>query len=214
MKPRLDVVALNQSASFAQLLQLVREKGYSRIPIFKDDLDEVQGIIYSKDLIEHLEKDENFKWNILLRDVLYIPENKKIDDLLALFKKRRMHFAIVINEYGGTEGIVTLEDVLEVVIGDINDEFDEDKQTNIKKINTETFQINARTPLHEICKYFDISRDYLEESEEIDTLGGFMLILFKRIPNKGEEINYKSFSFYIESVDKNRIENIKVIVKP
>ena len=213
MKPRLDVVAINQSASFDQLLELVRKNGYSRIPVFKDDFDEVQGVIYSKDLIAHLEKESSFGWNSLLREVLYVPENKKIDDLLAMFKKRRMHFAIVINEYGGSEGIVTLEDVLEVVIGEISDEFDEDKQSNFKKLNDTTFQINARTPLHEFCKYFDISRDYLEDADEIDTLGGFMLILFKKIPSNNDIFEYKSFVFQIENVEKNRIETVKVTVK-
>lgn len=212
MRPRMDVIAINDAATYSQVLQTVRDCGYSRLPVYHEDMDDIVGMLYSKDLIAHLDKSDEFVWKSLIREPLFVPENKKLDDLLNLFKSKRKHFAIISNEYGGTEGIVTLEDILEVVIGEIQDEFDEEATNHIRRLSENEFMINARVPLHEMCRYFDISRDYFEDSDEIDTLGGLMLELFKKIPSKKDQIQYKDFHFVINDVDKNRIEQVKVTV--
>lgn len=212
MRPRMDVVAINDASTYSQVLQIVRECGYSRLPVYHEDMDDIVGMLYSKDLIAHLDKTDDFVWKSLIREPLFVPENKKLDDLLNLFKSKRKHFAIISNEYGGTEGVVTLEDILEVVIGEIQDEFDDETATHFKRVNDKEYIVNARVPLHELCRFFDISRDYFEDTDEIDTLGGLMLELFKKIPAKKEQITYKDFHFEIADIDKNRIEQVKVTI--
>lgn len=213
MQPRLDVIALNDTLDFTTMMQTVRQSGYSRIPVYHEDLDQIKGVIYTKDLIAHIQKEKDFAWQSLIREPIFVPQTRKIDDVLNMFKSKRSHLAVVINEYGGTEGIVTLEDVLEVVIGDIRDEFDDEQIYNFKRINDTTFTFNARTPMHEFCKIFDISRDYFEEaSEEADSLAGVLLELFQKIPTVQDTIEYKNFIFNIDKMDKHRIDKVRVQV--
>ena len=211
MQPRVQLFAVKISTEIAQLIDLIIEHGFSRIPVYEDTLDEIKGILYVKDLLPHIEE-KNFKWQELLRPAFFVPENKKIDDLFQDFRAKKIHIAIVVDEYGGTSGLVTMEDVLEEIVGDIKDEFDTVAENqNYRKIDEKTYVFQAQTSLVDFCKVFDINEFYFEDIKgESDTLAGLILEMEGRIPQAGFSTSYKEFVFQIEKADKRRIIEIKV----
>lgn len=212
MKSRLDVVAIDEETSFGALLGVIRETGYSRIPVYKETFDNVSGILYVKDLLAHLGQDEKFAWQQLLRPPFYVPENKKIDDLLKEFQERKIHLAIVVDEYGGTSGIVTLEDIIEEIVGEINDEFDTDEAA-YTKTDENTYFFEAKTLLNDFCKILEMDDDIFEDVRgEAESLAGLILELAGKIPQKNEQLSIKHLTFIIDAVDRRRIKRVKVIV--
>ena len=212
MQPRVQLFAVKINTEFKHLIELIIEHGFSRIPVYEDTLDEIKGILYVKDLLPHLEESD-FKWQELLRPAFFVPENKKINDLFQDFRSKKIHIAIVVDEYGGTSGLVTMEDVLEEIVGDISDEFDTVVENqNYKKIDDKTYVFQAQTSLVDFCKVFDINEMYFENIKgESDTLAGLILEMEGRIPQAGFSTSYKEFVFQIEKADKRRIIEIKVI---
>ena len=211
MQPRVQLFAVKLSTQFDNLIELIIENGFSRIPVYEDTLDEIKGILYVKDLLPHLEE-KDFKWQDLLRPAFFVPENKKINDLFQDFRAKKIHIAIVVDEYGGTSGLVTMEDVLEEIVGDIRDEFDVVADNkNYKKIDEKTYIFQAQTSLVDFCKVFDINEVYFEDIKgESDTLAGLILEKEGRIPHAGFSTSYKEFVFQIVKADKRRIIEIKV----
>jgi putative hemolysin len=211
MKSRIDVVSIDKDCDFDELRKIIKSSNYSRVPVFEETFDKIVGIIHSKDLIEHFDKKRDFNWHSLLRPAFFVPENKKIDDLFTEFQSRRTHMAIVVDEYGGTSGIVTLEDVLEEIVGEINDEFDEPEDLGYTRVNDDTFIVEGRTNIFELCKIFDLDYEYFDEIKETaETIAGLMIILNGSIPKKNSVINYKEISFNIVNSSERRIEKIKV----
>ncbi len=211
MRPRVQLFAVKINTEFNHLIEMIIEHGFSRIPVYEDTLDEIKGILYVKDLLPHLEEPD-FKWQELLRPAFFVPENKKINDLFQDFRSKKIHIAIVVDEYGGTSGLVTMEDVLEEIVGDISDEFDAVAENqNYKKIDDKTYVFQAQTSLVDFCKVFDINEIYFENIKgESDTLAGLILEMEGRIPQAGFSTSYKEFVFQIEKADKRRIIEIKV----
>jgi len=210
MRPRVDVIAVDIKSSFSGLLRTINETGYSRIPVCSGSFDQVLGILYVKDLLPHAHKGNAFKWQALIRPPFYVPESKKISTLLEEFQKRKVHLAIVIDEYGGSSGIVTLEDVLEEIVGEITDESDEFEPL-FTKISDNEFIFDARVSLGEFCKITDTDDKFFEEVRgEAESLAGLILELKGEIPVLHETIRYGIFLFLIEAVNNRRIEKIKV----
>ncbi len=214
MKPRIDVFALNESASFPDILPQIVENGYSRVPVYKDNLDTVVGVLYSKDLLPHIDKND-FKWTSLLRQPYFVPENKKLDDLLKEFQEKKIHLAIVVDEYGGTSGIVSLEDIIEQIVGDISDEFD-DEDLIYSKLDDNNYIFEGKTNLQEFYKAIDLEDETMFENAkgESETLAGLILEISGRFPKKGEIIHFDNFKFTIEALDKKRIKQIKITLIP
>lgn len=209
MKSRLDVVAFDTTIDYTTVLELILESGYSRVPVFKDSLDNVIGILYIKDLLPHLTKPIDFKWTELIRKPFFVPENKKIDDLLKEFQIKKMHMAIVVDEYGGASGVVTLEDILEEIVGDITDEFDDD-EIDYKKIDDSTYLFEGRTALVDFYKILNIDgKEFENQKGDSETLGGFILEQEGRILKNNEYITFDSIKLIVESSDKRRIKTIK-----
>jgi putative hemolysin len=210
MKARRDIVAFDTEMDFHELMDKINKNGYSRVPVFKETIDKIEGILYIKDLLVHVEEDEKFDWVSLLHQPFFVPENKKIDDLLYDFQEKRVHMAIVVNEYGETEGLVTMEDIIEEIVGEINDEFD-DETADYKRLDENTFLFEAKTSLNDFSRVFDLEPVYFEKAKgESETLGGLMIELFGRIPNSGEEMQFEAFQFKIQSVDARRVKKIVV----
>ncbi len=209
MTPRIDIFAISVEESFEEVLKKILEKGYSRNPVYKDNIDTIIGVLYAKDLLAHLNK-TSFKWQNLVRDAFFVPENKKLDDLLDDFRGRKNHLAIVVDEYGGTCGLVTLEDVIEEIVGDINDEFD-DEDLSFTKIDDNNYVFEGKTTIKDFCKVLDDEDEEIFEREkgESETLAGFILEISGKFPKKGEKINFKNYTFTIEALDKKRIKQIK-----
>jgi gliding motility-associated protein GldE len=210
MCPRIDVFALEKEMGFDEILPLIIEKGFSRIPVYNDTMDQIDGILYVKDLMPNINT-PNFDWIQLLREPYYVPENKKLDDLLNEFKTKKIHLAVVVDEYGGTSGIVTLEDLIEEIVGDISDEFDED-ELEFSKIDSRNFVINAKVSLKDFYRIIDLE-DYeaFEKAKgEAETLAGFILEIARQLPVYGQEIVFEQIIFKIELVDRKRIKQIKV----
>lgn len=213
MRSRMDVVAVDKDADFAALLDIVRESGYSRIPVVEDNFDKVVGILYVKDLLKYIDSDKDFNWQQLIKPAMYVPESKKIDDLLEDFQAKRVHMAIVVDEYGGSSGIVTLEDVLEEVIGDIKDEFDDASEIDFKKLDNYNFIFEGRTALNDVCKVLEIPGNTFDDVRgEADSLAGLMLELNSEIPIEGDELKYKHFTFIILEADITRVIRVKVTI--
>ncbi len=213
MKSRVDVVAVEYGTPFDTLILTIQEAGYSRIPVYRDNFDNVEGILYIKDLLPHLDKGSNYQWQKLLRNAFFVPESKRINDLLKEFQEKKIHMAIVVDEYGGTSGLVTLEDILEEIVGEINDEFDMEEAI-YSKLDTNTFVFEGKTLLKDFCKITGTEDGLFNEIKgEADTLAGLILEIKQEIPYKGAKITYKQFVFEIESVDKRRIKRIKVKLK-
>lgn len=212
MRSRVDVVAIEFRTGFKELVKLVRRSGVSRIPIFDDDFDSVTGILYTKDLIGHMDEGEEFEWQALIRtDLLYVPEAKKISDLLKEFQQQKLHMAIVVDEYGGSSGIVTLEDVLEEVIGEIKDEFDDEIELDFKKLDEYNYIFEGKTLLNDMCRVMKLETTTFDEVKgDADTIAGLMLELFGQIPKIQAEVAYNDYQFKIVSVDKRRVKEVKI----
>ncbi len=213
MRSRVDVSSVDIQTPQEELLEKIREWGYSRIPVFRENFDNVVGVLYIKDLLPIITQESPKTWQSLLRQPFFVPANKKIDDLLEEFQERRIHMAIVVDEYGGSSGLVTMEDILEEIFGDLHDEFDEDELV-YSKLSEDTFIFEGKILLTDMCRVFDIHSDYFtEEKGEADTLGGLLMELFKDIPKRGDEIEMGNFSFRVESADSRKIKRVKVIYK-
>ena len=214
MHSRMEIVGVDSDATFTELLEIVRESGYSRIPVYKDDIDKIEGIIYIKDLLKFLDAEDNFNWLALIRPAFFVPENKKIDDLLEDFQTKRVHMAIVVDEYGGSSGLVTLEDVLEEVIGDIKDEFDDISEIDFKKIDNHNYIFEGRTALNDVTKVLDIPTNTFDEVRgDADSLAGMILELNASIPVEGDELNYGIYKFIILEADKTRVIRVKIVIE-
>ncbi len=210
MKPRIDIFALSDTASYEEVLEKILKKGYSRNPVYKENIDTIIGVLYAKDLLAHLDK-TTFKWQNLLREPFFVPENKKLDDLLNEFREKKNHLAIVVDEYGGTSGIVTLEDVIEEIVGDINDEFDDD-DFSYSKIDENNYIFEGKTTIKDFCRVLDNEDEdiFEEEKGESETLAGFLLEISGKFPKRGEKINFNKYTFTIESLDRKRIKQVKI----
>ncbi len=214
MKSRVDVKTLDFSWNYKEVMDYIKEWGYSRMPVYDEDFDHIVGIFYIKDLLEYSEEDDDFEWQGLSRtDVLYVPETKKLNDLLKEFQEKRQHMAIVVDEYGGSSGIVTLEDVMEEVIGDIKDEFDTQREIDFQKINAYTYVFEGKTMLNDIARILDIDVETFEEPRgEADSIAGLLLEVFGYIPSKGKSIKVKGYTFEVETSTRKRIEKIRMIL--
>ncbi len=212
MCSRVKIIGIESTVLFLDVMKVAREAGFSRYPIYDEDLDNIIGILYAKDLLEHLDKKNDFDWKILLRgDVLYVPESKKIDDLLRQFQRERRHVAIVVDEYGGTSGMVTLEDIIEEVIGEIKDEFDDDSEIEFKKIDNYTYIFEGKTLLNDLCRVLKIETTFFEKIRgDADSIAGLMLEIIGYFPKKEAEITFRDYKFQIVAINKRRIEQIKV----
>jgi len=212
MKSRIDVVAIEIEENYSSLMTLVKNSGYSRIPVFEEDFDSIKGILYVKDLLGHTQEENDFKWQELIRDqVLYVPESKKIDELLKEFQSKRMHIAIIVDEYGGSAGIVTLEDIMEEVVGDIRDEFDEDQEVDYIQIGKDNYIFEGKTLLNDVCRIIgEDTSIFDEEKGEADSLAGLILEITGVIPKQEKEITVGKTLLKVISVNKRRIEKINV----
>jgi len=210
MTPRMDVVAFELHSFYHDLLSLIISTGFSRIPVYDEDLDHIKGVLYIKDLLPFLHEKNEFDWQKLIRQPFFVPETKKINDLLEDFQRMKNHIAIVIDEYGGTSGIITLEDILEEVVGDITDELD-DEEMIFKKTGKDLFLFEGKTLLIDFCRILDIHYNYISESKgDADTLAGLILEITGRIPGKNDVIKFRDIEFTIKSLDKNRIKQVEV----
>lgn len=212
MTSRQDIVDLDIRSSFAEVLSCVVENNYSRIPVYQDNTDNIRGVLYIKDLLPHLSKPQNFRWQSLIRPPYFVPETKKIDDLLREFQENKVHIAIVVDEFGGTSGLVTLEDVLEEIVGEINDEFDEEEKT-YSKLNYNTYIFEGKTLLSDFCKIIDAEDDEFREVEgDADSLAGLLLELKGDFPSIHEKIDYANYTFEVMAIEERRISRIKVVI--
>ncbi len=212
MTSRQDVVDLDFRATYDEVLQCIVENNYSRIPVYQDNSDNVRGILYIKDLLPHLQKGSNFRWQSLIRPPYFVPETKKIDDLLREFQENKVHIAIVVDEFGGTSGIVTLEDVLEEIVGEINDEYDEDEK-NYVRINANTFVFEGKTLLSDFYKILKLDDEIFDEVQgDADTIAGLLLEIKGDFPQLHEKIVYNNFTFEILEIEERRIAKVKVVV--
>lgn len=211
MSPRIDVISINSEVNFFEALKTVVDSGYSRIPVYDGTIDNIKGILFSKDLLPHLSADENFEWHNLLRKANFVPENKKNDDLLKDFQSKKVHMAIVVDEYGGVSGVVTLEDVLEEIVGEITDEFDDDEIV-YTKIDDKTFLFEGKTALVNFYKVLDCDgKNFDNNKGDAETLGGFITEIAGRILKNNEFIIFDSFKMVVESSDKKKIKMVKII---
>lgn len=212
MCPRVDVVAIEVESSYADLLEMIKTSGFSRIPVYENDFDTVVGILYVKDLIGHLQEKQNFKWQKLMRkDLLFVPEAKKIDDLLRQFQVEHKHLAIVVDEYGGSAGIITLEDVLEEIIGDIRDEFDDQPDVEYRQLDAYNYEFEGKTSINDFAKVVGIDHLIFDEVRgDSDSLAGMILEMTGRFPTKNMIIPYKNYQFKVRAMNKRRIEKIQV----
>lgn len=215
MSARTDTVALDDSVSFSSMMEVVLDAGYSRIPVYKDNFDQVVGILYTKDLLPYLNESAHFKWTKLIRAPYFVPENKKIDDLLKEFQEKKIHMAIVVDEYGGASGVVTLEDVLEEIVGEITDEFDDDDIT-YTKVDDNTYVFEGKTALVDLYKVLQIDGKNFEEAKgESDSIAGFMIEQSGKLLQFGQKVWFENYEFTVEVADKKRIRTVKVqIHKP
>ena len=212
MTSRQDVVDLDFKEPFPEVIKCIVENNYSRIPVYQDNSDNIRGILYIKDLLPHLNKGDNFRWQSLIRPPYFVPETKKIDDLLREFQENKVHIAIVVDEFGGTSGIVTLEDILEEIVGEINDEYDEEEK-NYVRVNSNTFVFEGKTLLSDFYKILKLDDTVFEDVEgDADTLAGLMLELKGDFPKLHEKIDFKHFSFEIVEIEERRIAKVKVVV--
>lgn len=211
MSPRIDIFAIEISESFAEIMPKISEKGYSRIPVYRDSIDHIEGVLFVKDLIPHISKKE-LDWKSLIRTPFFVPENKKLDNLLQDFQSMKSHLAIVVDEYGGTSGLVTLEDVIEEIVGDISDEFD-DEGLNYSQIDEKNFLFEGKINLKDFYRIVRVDEELFEERKgEAETLAGLILELIGNFPRKGQKIYFGNCWFTIETLDKKRIKQIKVTI--
>ena len=212
MCPRIDLFALSQEMNLETIINQILQRGFSRVPVYQETIDNVIGILYTKDLLPYLDR-PNFKWQKLLKPPFYVPENKKLDDLLKEFQNKKIHLAVVVDEYGGTSGVITLEDVIEEIVGDISDEFD-DEELIYSKLDNRTYVFDAKINLKDFYKVIEIDEDEAFEKAkgESESLAGFILELSQAFPKIGQVVLHNSYQFIIESVDRKRIKRVKVIL--
>lgn len=212
MRARIDISAADIDLDFHALIDFVKTSGYSRMPVYRETIDKIEGVLYIKDLLPFIDREPSFAWQKLLRPALCIAGTKKIDSLLKDFQEKHVHMALIIDEYGGTAGLITLEDIIEEIFGDINDEFDE-VVAPFQKIDDHTFIFEGKTSLHDFCKAFDIEESVLNPVRgESESLGGLILEINHKLPKIGEQINYEQFTFTIESVDRKKIKRVRVFI--
>jgi gliding motility-associated protein GldE len=212
MSPRIDIFALEIDETFAEIYPKIVDKGYSRIPVFRESIDHIEGVLFVKDLIPYIHKKE-FDWNKLIRQPFFVPENKKLDDLLKDFQSMKSHLAIVVDEYGGTSGLVSLEDIIEEIVGDISDEFD-DENISYSQIDEKNFIFEGKINLKDFYRITDVDEEHFENKKgEAETLAGFILENLGNFPKKGQKIHFSNVFFTIEAVDKRRIKQIKVTLE-
>ncbi|NJB71191.1 gliding motility-associated protein GldE [Saonia flava] len=212
MCPRIDIFALSEGMKFLEVLQEIKKNGYSRIPVFSENMDNVLGVLYVKDLLPYIDR-KTFNWISLIREPYFVPENKKLDDLLLEFQEKKNHLAIVVDEYGGTSGIVTLEDIIEEIVGDISDEFD-DVDLVFSKLDEHNYVFEGKTTLKDFYRVvkIDDEDDFEEQKGESETIAGFVLEIAGVFPKRGETIKFKDYQFIVESLDKKRLKQIKIIL--
>jgi len=210
MRPRIDIFALDENMKFPQIVEEIKKNGYSRIPVFSENMDNVLGVLYVKDLLSHIDK-KSYNWMPLIREPYFVPENKKLDDLLLEFQEKKIHLAVVVDEYGGTSGIVTLEDIIEEIVGDISDEFD-DEDLIFSKLDDHNFVFEGKTTLKDFYRVAKIENeeDFEEQKGESETVAGFILEISGNFPKKGEKLQFKNYQFTVESLDKKRLKQIKI----
>lgn len=213
MQPRMNITAFDIELNFHELMDKINKSGYSRVPVYRDTLDNVEGILNVKDLLPNLHHNEHFNWQKLLRIPYLIPESKRLDDLMKEFQSRRVHMAIVINEYGGTSGLITLEDIIEEIFGDINDEYDEEDEVNYTKVDENTYVFEGMVLINDLCRILNLEADYFDEVRgNSESLAGLLLELFSRLPRTGEIATHRDITFKVQSADKKRIKKVRVLV--
>lgn len=212
MRPRMDIFALNIEEDYESIISEIISNGYSRIPVYKDNIDTIVGILYAKDLLAHLNK-KTFDWTSILREPFFVPENKKLDDLMEEFQTKKVHLAVVVDEYGGTSGIVSLEDIIEEIVGDISDEYD-DEDIIYTKIDDNNFRFDGKTPLKDVYKIIELDDESEFEAKkgEAETIAGFVLEISGGFPRINSKINFKKYVFTIEALEKKRIKQIKLTI--
>ncbi|PWK25798.1 gliding motility-associated protein GldE [Maribacter polysiphoniae] len=212
MRPRIDLFALSEDMKFPDVLSEIKKQGYSRIPVFSENMDNVLGVLYVKDLLPFIDR-KSFNWISLIREPYFVPENKKLDDLLLEFQEKKNHLAVVVDEYGGTSGIVTLEDIIEEIVGDISDEFD-DEDLVYSKLDDYNYVFDGKTALKDFYRVvkMDDDGDFEEQKGESETIAGFVLEIAGSFPKKGDKVEFKNYEFIVESLDKKRLKQIKVIL--
>ncbi|WP_452602001.1 gliding motility-associated protein GldE [Pontimicrobium sp. MEBiC06410] len=210
MRPRLDIFALNIEQKYSEIIKEITTKGYSRIPVYQDNIDTIKGILYVKDVLPHIDK-KNMDWTTLLRAPFFVPENKKLDDLMAEFQEKKVHLAVVVDEYGGTSGIVSLEDVIEEIVGDISDEFD-DEDVVYSKLDNKNYVFEGKTTLKDFYRVIELEEDSVFEDNkgEAETLAGFVLEISGSFPKANSKVNFENYVFTIEALDKRRIKRLKI----
>ena len=210
MLPRLDIFALNIEQKYSEIIVEITDNGYSRIPVFKDNVDTIVGILYVKDLLPHIDT-KDFDWTTLLREPFFVPENKKLDDLMSEFQEKKVHLAVVVDEYGGTSGLVSLEDIIEEIVGDISDEFD-DEDVHYSKLDDKNYVFEGKTALKDFYKILKLEEEAIFEDNkgEAETLAGFILEISGSFPRQASKINFENYVFTIEALDKKRIKRVKV----
>lgn len=212
MKSRTDVTAIDTDAGFGEVMRIIRESGYSRIPVYKDTFDTITGLLYIKDLLRYSGQDDTFGWQTLLRPVFFVPESKRINDLLTEFQQKKIHLAVVVDEYGGTSGIITLEDIIEEIVGEINDEFDSESDTiPFVKVDERTYVFEGKTTLNDFCKIVNVDDEIFDPVKgEADTLAGLVLELAGKIPVAQECVSFAAYTFCVEAADKRRVKRVRV----
>ena len=211
MKPRIDIVAFSETHTFKEIIEKIIENGFSRNPVYSENIDNIIGVLYAKDILPYL-NEEDYDWKQLMRKPFFVPENKKLNDLLLEFQEKKIHFAVVVDEYGGTSGIITLEDIIEEIVGDISDEFD-DEELFYTKIDKYNYLFDGKTNLKDFYKVLELDEEDFEKFKgESETLAGFILEITGRFLRKNEEITFSNLKFKVELLDKKRIKQIKVTI--
>ncbi len=214
MRSRIDITAIDRETGFHDLVTQVNKARYSRIPVFNETIDKIEGILYIKDLLPCLDKEDVFGWTSLLREAFFVPESKKIDDLFKDFQEKQVHVAIVVDEYGGTSGLITMEDVIEEIVGEINDEFDDENEIVYQKVDNQTFIFEGKTSLNDFCKIIEVEGSVFDEVKgESESLGGLLLEISSTLLHAGETIKFRNFLFTIVAVDMRRIKRVKVHIR-
>jgi putative hemolysin len=213
MTARVKVVSIEKETPFKEVIDVILESGHSRIPVYEETFDKILGVLYIKDIIPHINQEENFDWLPLLRTPFFVPENKKLDDLLKEFQERKIHLAIIVDEYGGTSGIITLEDIIEEIVGEISDEFDTDDIV-YSKLDDNTYVFDGNTTINDLTKIISLEDEevFVEMRKEAETIAGLIIEVSGKIPQKNEKINFHNLSFVVEASDKRRIKRVKLII--
>ena len=215
MRPRIDISAIDETMTYQEVLAFIQENGYSRVPVYQENIDKITGIIYAKDLLPYLDE-KDFEWNQIKRKAFFVPENKKLDDLLAEFQQKKIHLAIVVDEYGGTLGVVTLEDIIEEIVGEISDEYDAD-DSFFSKIDEHNFLFDGKTSLKDFYRILNINEEKQENFEKVrgesETIAGFLLELIGVFPEKKQVVLFEDYTFTVENIDKKRIKQLRVTIK-